>query len=178
MPNGACVLSLLRSPPVYRLRYGFGCVLWKFWGWVNSYALLVGPDGVTGNTRETFDLSLTCVGLEQRPDGGLQIWFQNVHSNGPLGFKGKESNVLPVLTLADQRTRSMRQFNIARVEQFDWPQVEHFGWPSGDSGIGQSAWRGVSGRKLTLAKDGLKNTVSSVLLQPEFSSHAISSGLG
>ena len=28
------------------------------------------------------------------------------------------------------------------------------------------------------ARDGLKNSVSSVLLQPEFSSHAISSGLG
>jgi hypothetical protein len=33
--------------------------------------------------------------------------------------------------LADQRTRSMRQFTIARVEQFDWPQVGQFGWPSG-----------------------------------------------
>jgi hypothetical protein len=119
---------------------------WPGWGnllrWVGGHpgavcglfshkALLVGPDGVRGNTRDAFDLSLTCVGLEQRPDGGLQMWFQNVHSSGPLGFKGKESNVLPVLTLADQRTRSMRQFTIARVEQFDWPQVGQFGWPSG-----------------------------------------------
>ena len=86
---------------------------------------------MTGNARDAFDLSLACIGLEQCPDGGLQMWFQNVHSSGPLGFKGKESNVLPVLTLADQRTRSMRQITIATVEQFDRLQVEQFGWPSG-----------------------------------------------
>jgi len=94
-------------------RHGCGKSRWPGWGnltdcrrragghpgavcpLLGGKALLVGADGVTGNARNPLDLSLAGIGLEQRPNRGLQVWLQNVHSCDPLCDEGVESNVLP-----------------------------------------------------------------------------------
>ncbi|KLN52038.1 hypothetical protein VPARA_68490 [Variovorax paradoxus] len=50
---------------------------------IGGEALLVGPDGVARNAGDAFDLALGGAALEQRPDGGLQMWLQDVHSVVP-----------------------------------------------------------------------------------------------
>ena len=77
-------------------------------------ALLVGTDGMAGDARDPFDLTLAGIGLQQRLYGGLQVWLQDVHSNGPLGDEGDESNVLPVGQWATDTPDSMRQITPAR----------------------------------------------------------------
>jgi hypothetical protein len=62
---------------------------------ISGETLLIQPDGVARNAGDAFDLTLGGAALEQRPDGGLQMWLQDVHSVVPLDQR-VESNVLPV----------------------------------------------------------------------------------
>ena len=45
---------------------------------------------------DAFDLTLGGAAFEQRPDGGLQMWLQDVHSVCFPRSERVESNVLPV----------------------------------------------------------------------------------
>ena len=55
---------------------------------VGGKALLVQPDGMARDAGDAFDLALGGSALEQGPDGGLQMWLQDVHSVVSLDERG------------------------------------------------------------------------------------------
>ena len=85
-------------------------------------SLLVGADGVTGDARDPLDLSLTGVGPQKGPDGGLQMWLQDVHSGSPLVGEGVKVTSCRSASWRDRRmSSSMQQVTTGQVEQFGWP---------------------------------------------------------
>jgi len=52
---------------------------------VGGKALLIRADGVARDAGDAFDLALGGAALEQRPDGGLQMWLQDVQPLAPSG---------------------------------------------------------------------------------------------
>ena len=101
-------------------------------GQISSKTLLVKPNGVARNAGDALNLALAGTALEQCPDGGLQMWFQDVHSFGSLVHEGVESNVLPVGPRGARRT-GFQASNHRGQGGAVWVAIsEAVGYPSGD----------------------------------------------
>lgn len=85
---GEFAVPIRRSPPVSRWHPG------GIRRCSSGEPLLVPADRLAIDPSDAFDLPLAGAGLQQGPDGCLQMWLQDVHSWYPLGVEGVESNVL------------------------------------------------------------------------------------
>src|SRR2546425_4178229 len=109
-------------------------------------ALVVRADGLAVDAGNALDLALAGAGVQQGPDGRLQVRLQDVHSVASLAdAEGGESNVLPGGLAARRQT-------VAKVGEFTWPSVEEFGWPPG-AGVAKLPVYGSKGHDSGVADD-------------------------
>jgi len=97
----------------------------------SAWTLCKAADGFAVNAGDALDLTLALAGGQQRQDGSLQMWLQDVHPSPLSTTKGSKLRPASRMPLEVPRPVATALLRSHQVGEFKRPKVGEFDRPTG-----------------------------------------------